>query len=408
MPTSAPPTHRRGRHAPARRRGHSPVERAGEPAARRPVQRPQRAGGRRDRRGAGPAVRRRSVTGLAGVTGVPGPHGADRSRPAVRRDRGLRPLAGIAARRCSSILAPVAGARGGGLVAVFGSAGERDVAKRPMMGRIAGERCRLVVVTDEDPRGEDAVAILEQIAAGAEAAGRRPRRGRAVHRRSARRPSRRPSRGARPGDVVLLAGKGHEQSIIMTDGPRPWDERAEADRGSRPARVRWTARSSRYSHAILLDPAARDVAVLFALVWFGRSYRRRAGSPPTPSRRHGFTGTDTKVEVKSDLPPRILIGHADSRPRDLDPGRRPATCTRAASTSLSAGSISSIGQFATVSGTLPGVTISATNGDPITDRHGQADGHGTPLAPGSRSIADGRGQSRLAEPSSRRRGSSPT
>jgi len=40
-----------------------------------------------------------------------------------------------------------------------------------MMGRIAGERCRLVVVTDEDPRGEDREAILQEIAAGAEAAG---------------------------------------------------------------------------------------------------------------------------------------------------------------------------------------------------------------------------------------------
>src|SRR4029079_7833885 len=70
-------------------------------------------------------------------------------------------------------LAPLAAAGGGGLIAVFGSAGERDTAKRPMMGRVAGERARLVVVTDEDPRGEDREAILEQIAAGAEDAGRR-------------------------------------------------------------------------------------------------------------------------------------------------------------------------------------------------------------------------------------------
>ncbi|MFN8520912.1 MAG: cyanophycin synthetase [Chloroflexota bacterium] len=49
-------------------------------------------------------------------------------------------------------VAAVAAAGGGGLIAVFGSAGDRDTAKRPMMGRVAGERCRLVVVTDEDPR----------------------------------------------------------------------------------------------------------------------------------------------------------------------------------------------------------------------------------------------------------------
>ena len=56
---------------------------------------------------------------------------------------------------------------------MFGSAGERDVAKRAIQGRVAGERCRVVVATDEDPRGEDPLAILEQIAGGAEAAGKR-------------------------------------------------------------------------------------------------------------------------------------------------------------------------------------------------------------------------------------------
>jgi UDP-N-acetylmuramoyl-L-alanyl-D-glutamate--2,6-diaminopimelate ligase len=126
-------------------------------------------------------------------------------------------------------LAPMARTSGGGLIAVFGSAGERDVQKRPMMGRIAGERCRLVVVTDEDPRGEDGAGIIAEIAAGAEAAGKRPGRDllciadrrAAIEEALAR---------ARPGDVVLLAGKGHEQTIITGDGPRPWDERSEAVR----------------------------------------------------------------------------------------------------------------------------------------------------------------------------------
>ena len=125
------------------------------------------------------------------------------------------------------LLAPLAAARGGGLVAVFGSAGERDTAKRPLMGRIAGERCRLVVVTDEDPRGEDREAILDAIGRGAEAAGRRrghdllliAERAEAIAAAFER---------ARPGDVVLLAGKGHEHSIIGPDGPAPWDEAASA------------------------------------------------------------------------------------------------------------------------------------------------------------------------------------
>jgi UDP-N-acetylmuramoyl-L-alanyl-D-glutamate--2,6-diaminopimelate ligase len=125
------------------------------------------------------------------------------------------------------ILAPLAAARGGGLIAVFGSAGERDTDKRPMMGRIAAERARLVVVTDEDPRGEDRARILDDIARGAESAG--ARRGRDLLLEADR-----PAaidvafERARPGDVVLLAGRGHEQSIIGPDGPVAYDERATA------------------------------------------------------------------------------------------------------------------------------------------------------------------------------------
>jgi UDP-N-acetylmuramoyl-L-alanyl-D-glutamate--2,6-diaminopimelate ligase len=125
-------------------------------------------------------------------------------------------------------LAAGAAARGGGLIAVFGSAGERDTAKRAVMGRIAGERCRLVVVTDEDPRGEDRDAINDEIARGAEAAGRR--RGHDLLVIADRRAAIEAAfERARPSDVVLLAGKGHERSIIGPSGPRPWNERAEAE-----------------------------------------------------------------------------------------------------------------------------------------------------------------------------------
>jgi len=125
------------------------------------------------------------------------------------------------------LLAPLAAARGGGVVAVFGSAGERDTEKRPMMGRIAAELARLVVVTDEDPRDEDRVAILDDIARGAEDGGKRRDRDLFL---VADRPLAIETafERARPGDIVLLAGKGHERSIIGPDGPVAYDERATA------------------------------------------------------------------------------------------------------------------------------------------------------------------------------------
>jgi UDP-N-acetylmuramoyl-L-alanyl-D-glutamate--2,6-diaminopimelate ligase len=164
--------------------------------------------------------------GLEAVPGVPGRmERLDASQPfGVVIDYAHSP-ASLA--KVLDLLAPVAAARGGDLIAVFGSAGERDTAKRPMMGRIAGERCRLVVVTDEDPRGEDREGILEDIARGADATGHR--RGHDLLLIADRRAAIAAAfERARPGDIVLLAGKGHEHSIIGPDGPSPWDERSAA------------------------------------------------------------------------------------------------------------------------------------------------------------------------------------
>jgi len=166
--------------------------------------------------------------GIASVAGVPGRmERVDCGQPfGVIVDYAHSPAS---LQKVLEILAPVAAAGGGGLIAIFGSAGERDVQKRPMMGRVAGDRCRVVVVTDEDPRGEKSEAILDEIAAGAEAAGRG--RGRDLFCIADRRAAIEAAFAqARPGDVVLLAGKGHEQTIIMSDGPKPWDERSEAVR----------------------------------------------------------------------------------------------------------------------------------------------------------------------------------
>jgi UDP-N-acetylmuramoyl-L-alanyl-D-glutamate--2,6-diaminopimelate ligase len=115
----------------------------------------------------------------------------------------------------------------GRVIAVFGSAGERDVEKRPLQGAIAARLADVSVITSEDPRFEDADAIIAQIAAGAEAAG--AERGKSLFCRTDRREGIRLAFDlAAPGDCVLLAGKGHEASIIWGRDKQPWDEAAVA------------------------------------------------------------------------------------------------------------------------------------------------------------------------------------
>jgi UDP-N-acetylmuramoyl-L-alanyl-D-glutamate--2,6-diaminopimelate ligase len=111
----------------------------------------------------------------------------------------------------------------GRVIAVFGSAGERDVEKRPRQGAIAARLADISVITSEDPRFEDADAIIAQISAGAEEAGGEV--GKSLFRRTDRRDAIQLALDlARPGDCVLLAGKGHEGSIIWGREKQPWDE----------------------------------------------------------------------------------------------------------------------------------------------------------------------------------------
>jgi UDP-N-acetylmuramoyl-L-alanyl-D-glutamate--2,6-diaminopimelate ligase len=118
----------------------------------------------------------------------------------------------------------------GRLIAVFGSAGERDPTKRPAMGRVGAELADLTVVTDEDPRLEDPRAINEAIADGARAAGAVD--GESLMVIDDRREAISHAIGlAREGDVVLLAGKGHETSIFYGGAKLPWDDR-EVARGA--------------------------------------------------------------------------------------------------------------------------------------------------------------------------------
>lgn len=115
----------------------------------------------------------------------------------------------------------------GRMIAVFGSAGERDRAKRPMQGEIAARYCQYLVLTDEDPRGEDRETILHEIAEGARRAGLQPDSGYVCIADRAE-AVRHAIRAAQPGDLVLLLGKGHEGSIQYDGKSIPWDEAAEA------------------------------------------------------------------------------------------------------------------------------------------------------------------------------------
>lgn len=111
----------------------------------------------------------------------------------------------------------------GKLIVLFGSLGEGDRSKRPKQGRLAGEYADEVVVCEEDDRQEDGQAIMEEIAKGAEEAGKtRNENLFLVHDR--KEAINFAVRRAQKGDTVLLLGKGHEKTIEHADGEHPWDE----------------------------------------------------------------------------------------------------------------------------------------------------------------------------------------
>lgn len=101
----------------------------------------------------------------------------------------------------------------------FGCGGDRDRGKRPLMGRAAAVGADWVLLTSDNPRSEEPEAILREIAAGAPAAECEPDRHRAI---------RRVIKAAQPGDVVVIAGKGHEDYQITGDRRLPFDDAAEA------------------------------------------------------------------------------------------------------------------------------------------------------------------------------------
>jgi UDP-N-acetylmuramoyl-L-alanyl-D-glutamate--2,6-diaminopimelate ligase len=125
------------------------------------------------------------------------------------------------------------------LICLFGSAGERDTQKRRTQGEIAASYSNIVILCDEDPRGEDPMAILEEIAKGCETPqGCKATQGCEAFKRNKNlflipnRPAaiRKAFSLAGKGDLVLLLGKGHENSIIYADGPVVYDEIGEAEK----------------------------------------------------------------------------------------------------------------------------------------------------------------------------------
>jgi UDP-N-acetylmuramoyl-L-alanyl-D-glutamate--2,6-diaminopimelate ligase len=156
------------------------------------------------------------VTGLEGVAGVPG------RLEVVSGDRPFAVIVDYAhtADALENVLRALRPLATGRLIVVFGCGGDRDRGKRPTMARVACALADEVIITTDNPRSEDPLAIIAEVAAGAD--GRHavePDRRRAIERAIA---------AAAPGDVVLIAGKGHEQGQDVAGSVTPFDDRVVA------------------------------------------------------------------------------------------------------------------------------------------------------------------------------------
>src|ERR671935_5078 len=108
----------------------------------------------------------------------------------------------------------------GRVICVFGCGGDRDRGKRPLMGRIASQLADVAILTSDNPRSEDPLAIIDEVLAGVTGEIEvEPDRAAAIEQAIAE---------AREGDVVLIAGKGHEQGQEFADRTIPFDDREVA------------------------------------------------------------------------------------------------------------------------------------------------------------------------------------
>jgi UDP-N-acetylmuramoyl-L-alanyl-D-glutamate--2,6-diaminopimelate ligase len=154
--------------------------------------------------------------GLEALEGVPGRfESVDEGQPfTVIVDYSHKPGA------LESVLHSARELTGERVICVFGCGGDRDRGKRPLMGRIAAELSDLAIVTSDNPRSEDPRAIIEEVLSGVESEIEvEPDRREAITRAI---------EAAAPGDVVLIAGKGHEQGQEFRDRTVPFDDREVA------------------------------------------------------------------------------------------------------------------------------------------------------------------------------------
>jgi UDP-N-acetylmuramoyl-L-alanyl-D-glutamate--2,6-diaminopimelate ligase len=156
------------------------------------------------------------VDGVATLSGVPGRFEAvDEGQPfAVIVDYSHKPGA------LEAVLETARALTGGRLICVFGAGGDRDRGKRPLMGRVASELADLVIVTSDNPRSEEPLAIIAEILTGVVGPAEvEPDRRAAIAMAVGE---------ARPGDVVVIAGRGAEQSQELADRKIPFDDREVA------------------------------------------------------------------------------------------------------------------------------------------------------------------------------------
>ena len=153
-----------------------------------------------------------AVTQLAPVPGRMSSLGGTARQPLIVVDYAHTPDA------LEQVLVELSEHGSGRLVCVFGCGGERDRGKRPLMGRIAEQHADRLVITDDNPRGEDGDAIVQEILQGLE----QPRRVEVIRDRG--QAIAYAISNARPGDIVLVAGKGHEAYQETAHGRRPFSD----------------------------------------------------------------------------------------------------------------------------------------------------------------------------------------